>query len=101
MSRSPYYPRKRARILTRQQKQAAAAASENRPQRIRPCVVCDVDLPIIESDGLYYLQAPLGFICKALEKEVCPWKLRMENGAAEERDATLSPNRLWPEVYPS
>jgi len=84
MSRSPYYPRRGARILTKEPKQALAKASKSGHERVQPCAICHADLPIIQHDGLYYLQAPLGFICQAIQAEVCPWKFRMEVGTAKE-----------------
>jgi len=80
MSRSPYYPRKRARIQSRKQKPTAQDIGESGSRSIGACAVCDSDLPIIESDGLYYVQAPFGFFCKAAEAQVCPWKFYLEVG---------------------
>jgi hypothetical protein len=92
MSRSPYYPRKRTRVYTTKQKPSPQNPSADRPRRDLHCSICHADIPLIERDGLYYLQGPLGFFCQAIPSTVCPWKLRLENGTPGQRDAALSPD---------
>lgn len=90
MSRSPYYPRRRARVQQAIERAAAQAAGASRPVRIGPCIVCDYDLPIVCIDGLHYVQAPLECMGTEAQKAHCPWRLFLEAGATEERFSALS-----------
>lgn len=85
MSRSPYYPRRRTRLLKAVQESAFENDGTSGPQRIRPCVICHADLPIVDIDGLYYLQAPLECMGNAIQAPLCPWRVYLEDGASEER----------------
>lgn len=101
MSRSPYYPRRRSRLQQAIAKSAFENDGENRPQRIRPCVVCNADLPVVSSDGLFYLQAPLECMGNEVQKALCPWRVYLEDGAAKERDATPASDSVWGPVHRS
>jgi hypothetical protein len=101
MSRSPYYPRKRARVHKAKQKPTSQEASDGRPRSIGPCFICDVDLPIVSYDGLFYVQASLGFLCKAVPPTVCPWQFHLEAGANRQGDTALPLAVVRPEVHPA
>ena len=90
MSRSDYYPRKRSRIQPPEPKQAPKDTGEGRPPGIGSCAVCDVDLPVVQHDGLYYVQSSLAGFCGALQTQVCPWKLHLETRTPKERLPALS-----------
>lgn len=101
MSRSDYYPRKRARIQPREQKPTIENTGEGRPRRIGACAVCNAHLPIISHDGLLYVQAPLGFVCKAVPPQVCPWLIYLETGADGEVYATFPSADVRSAIHPA
>lgn len=85
MARSPYYPRRRSRLQPWQSEPPVEVDFKAESRGIGVCSVCDANLPFILSDGLLYLQAPLGCVREEAPKEGCPWVVYMENGASEER----------------
>ncbi len=101
MSRSPYYPRKRPRILSTVEKQIIENARKSGSDRIIQCVVCHLDVPVVSSGGLEYVQEALGFICEETDQTVCPFRFHLAARAAEEWHPPLSPARFWPEIYPT
>jgi hypothetical protein len=85
MSRSSYYPRRRSRLLKAVQESAFENDGESRPQRIRPCAICNADLPVVLANGLVYLQAPLRCLGQEAQASICPFRIYLETGAAKER----------------
>lgn len=98
MSRSPYYPRRRARLFKAESVKAAETNVDGRPSGIGKCAVCHVDVPIMEWDGLYYVQARLGCLGEAADAKSCPWRVYLEVGATEERDAAFPLDLVQREV---
>lgn len=84
MARSPYYPRRRSRLQSSKPKPPPKANGEGEQSGIGKCLICDAHLPFIVSDGLLYLQTPLGCLREARYEEGCPWVVYMEAGTPEE-----------------
>jgi hypothetical protein len=102
MPRSPYYPpRKRTRIQSTKQIQAAKANGEGGPTGSVPCAVCHANLPCILERGTLYVQAGLGCVGGATQEEVCPFFADLADGNDHARHAALSFDRLRAEVYPA
>jgi hypothetical protein len=72
MPRSPYYPRRRPRIQQAVSKPPTKDVCQSRSQRGVKCFICNVDLPCVILGRYTFVQAPLGFICKAPAPGVCP-----------------------------
>lgn len=89
MSRSSYYPRKRARILARVAREAAKNDGKAESTGSLACAFCHVDLPVIRVAEFLFVQTPLGFLCKAPSQDVCPLRGYLATGTATERSAAL------------
>lgn len=85
MSRSPYYTRRRARVQSPEPKPITASNGQAFAVGIGLCTVCNANLPFVLSDGLLYLQAPLGCIREEAPAEGCPWVVYLADGATKER----------------
>jgi hypothetical protein len=101
MSRSPYYPRKRSRVLTTEQKQTAKKTSASGPTGNVPCALCHAYVPCELWCGILYVQAPAFCLSAATYTEVCPWVGGVAHGANRQGDATLSSDRIRAEVHPA
>jgi hypothetical protein len=101
MSRSPYYPRTRARVQPRVPLQAPKNNGARGPSGVGACAICHADIPICLSGGLLYVQVPSGFVCQAVETEVCTLFDGLEVGVDEGGNTTLSSDSFRAEVYPS
>lgn len=101
MSRSDYYPRKRARIQSREPQSSPKDNGKSGPRGIGPCAVCHAYLPVVLHDGLLYVQAPFGLFCEKAPEEICPWKLHLEAGVNSAIGSTLPSNCVRSEVYPA
>jgi len=56
------------------------------------CALCDANLPVFHLGELLFLQASLGFVCKAPAKEVCPLRHYLAARTTEERSTSLPPD---------
>lgn len=84
MSRSPYYPRRRSRLLQGVARAAIEDAGQSEPAGSFSCALCHADLPTVRVGELLFIQGSLGFVCKAPSAEVCPLRGYLAPGAAKE-----------------
>ena len=73
-------------------------AKEIRPGRPRSdgyITVGHVDLPVIVSNGVCYIQAPLPHIFEAFGESLPEFLRDMEIGIPETRGSALSPDDIW------
>jgi hypothetical protein len=99
MSRSPYYPRRRSRVFQAVKRQAAKAGGEGESAGSFSCSLCDAHLPVVRVGDFLFVQASLGFVCKAPCTEVCPLRGYMAARATEKRAATLPSDSDGPAVH--
>jgi len=99
MSRSPYYARRRTRILKAVKRALAKDTGESESVGVLTCAICHVDLPVVRVGGLCFVQAGLGYLCKKGDAEVCALSDYLALGATKERDSAFSSDSDGGEVH--
>jgi len=101
MSRSDYYPRRSARVLSSKPRPAPEDVGEGGQVGVISCAVCHIDLPIRLHHGEPVVQIPLGLFCETPPEVVCALEHYLAARTDESWDAALSSDRIRSEVHPS